>query len=723
MSSDEEPDSHTSKQPRRPQRSCDFCRQRKNRGDGVTGSNGDAISQCSTCVGFGVPCTYRNPAKQRGRKIQLVEELKQKIVGLESKLRSLSVCSLCAQPLQPLQDVLLPPRYTSESGNTPEEDVSDDELIDSFRQIAVEAPDNFFGSASSSALLRSAIAVKEKYLGPPMVAPYRRRQVYWELLPWEKELYDRQPNYLYPASDLIHSLLELYFTNVNPIFPVLHRPSFESCVAGGLHLKDARFGATLLAVLALASRYSDDPRVLIDGKTSLSSGWKFVAQVEIVQKCSRPTIYQVQFWVLMALYSLGTSAPQVSAMYLGLGIHWLQHRGEHQRKREGYDFEYELWNRAFWCFFALDRMVCSFVGRPPTLHKEDYDIDPLLEVDDEYWERGFTQPLGKPSLLSYFACFIRLCEILGDTYRLYASKKVKTRMGWTGTDWEQATVAELDSTMNDYFHSIPPHLERDSDTTPGVLMDQRGNLDIMYHHLQIMIHRPYIHNQSPMAAPSLSICTMAARSVLCVSSLWIFRFKRLPSSPWLPNFLFVSSVILLLNIFGAKRAGVTMDPEKDKLDFAEVETALDILKIAELRGQIPGRLRDLIEELLSRDGPAPRNEVNRSPGESNKVFSVSASSVESPVSFSGAIEEVYAPQPQQLFEPGMSIEQLLAGTDPISWDSSGGVSSGLGLDDETMSMWMAAPTDFMNMKQWDVYMENMNGADADWSSIQPGTAS
>lgn len=49
------------------------------------------------------------------------------------------------------------------------------------------------------------------------------------------------------------------------------------------------------------------------------------------------------------------------------------------------------------------------------------------EVDDEYWEneqdpeQAFKQPPGKPSLLSYFVCFIKLNQILAVALRTIVS--------------------------------------------------------------------------------------------------------------------------------------------------------------------------------------------------------------------------------------------------------------------------------------------------------------
>jgi hypothetical protein len=133
---------------------------------------------------------------------------------------------------------------------------------------------------------------------------------------------------VYPANDLIISLLDLYFTTVHPTIPILHRPSFERSVAEGLHLTDTDFGGTLLSVLAVASRvsslcvfpvliticlsqYSDDPRVFVDGITPLSSGWKFASQVRILPKLSLPTIHEVQMYCVRRYAKFPSHYPHI----------------------------------------------------------------------------------------------------------------------------------------------------------------------------------------------------------------------------------------------------------------------------------------------------------------------------------------------------------------------------------------------------------------------------
>ena len=86
----------------------------------------------------------------------------------------------------------------------------------------------------------------------------------------------------FPEHDLMQSLIELYFTHQNILFPLLHRPTIEKCVAHGLHLSNGLFAEKILLVCAIGSRYSDDPRVLLDDEPApLSRGWKWFSQVQV----------------------------------------------------------------------------------------------------------------------------------------------------------------------------------------------------------------------------------------------------------------------------------------------------------------------------------------------------------------------------------------------------------------------------------------------------------
>ncbi|KAJ7211484.1 fungal-specific transcription factor domain-containing protein [Mycena haematopus] len=735
---------------RRTLRSCDFCRQRKIRCQkpySSPGEENDSFSGdgcCSSCLKFGTPCIYTHPVGKRGPKNRLAEELRRENASLKAQLRSLSICRRCSGPLA--HDDGLPravfTRSTPESDTGSSEvteppdahegDFAGDELAARFSQFSLDSmKTSYFGSAFTPDM---TIPLKEQDDGRPSITR-SRRPTYWEMSPWEKEAYAIQtPRYVYPPSDLITSLLNLYFTNFHSTTPILHRPSFERSVAEGLHLKDMAFGGTLLSVLGLASRYSNDPRVLIDGDP-LSAGWKFINQVRILRRLFDPTIYEVQIYCLMSYYALGGSVPQVAWVYIGLGIRFLQQRGEYRRKPKGHKSgpEDELWKRAFWSFAVLERMVCLILGHPMCLHVENYNVEFPLEVDDEYWDRDFVQPSGKPSQLTYFVWHLKLCEIIGDaTRRLYGSKKTKLLLGWDGPHWEQRTVVKLDKDMNDFMDSIPSHIRWDVRNLPqATFFDQAATLHLTYYYARIAIHRPFIHKSTvELATASLSICTSAARAVLHIADTWLSKLQRIPL-PSLINPVFISGIILVLNTIATKRAGLSTDNIKE--DLVLVETAMEILKFAEYRLKTVGRLRDLLGELRSLDDPSPRS----AGGASSNVQDSFYSQVPASAGYSDSIgttvpssNAFYSQLPvtagyanaalsfEQAQSSGSRTSASLADPKLYTIDSV--------LDDELLSVWMTAPSDVSNLRNWDAYLQNRNGnasADARWTGDHFGAFS
>lgn len=87
----------------------------------------------------------------------------------------------------------------------------------------------------------------------------------------------------FPPPDLILTLVELCFKDVNGHIPVLHRPSFMQQLREERHRTDIDFAKLLLAVCGLGARYCKDPRVCLtspDGEVEWgSAGWVYFAQV------------------------------------------------------------------------------------------------------------------------------------------------------------------------------------------------------------------------------------------------------------------------------------------------------------------------------------------------------------------------------------------------------------------------------------------------------------
>lgn len=101
-----------------------------------------------------------------------------------------------------------------------------------------------------------------------------------------------------PPSDLIPSLLDGYFGNVNIILPILHRPLFESQLRDGLHMRDGEFLRLLLVVCAVGARWCDDPRVLEERwPVRLSAGYRWFrsAYQDYAGVVYRSSLWNVQF--------------------------------------------------------------------------------------------------------------------------------------------------------------------------------------------------------------------------------------------------------------------------------------------------------------------------------------------------------------------------------------------------------------------------------------------
>lgn len=111
----------------------------------------------------------------------------------------------------------------------------------------------------------------------------------------------------YPDPDLLYTLVDLYFTNVNLFFPLLHRPTFERTMADDPYHQNVEFSMTLLLVCAIGVRYSDDPRVLAHGNDNpRSPGWIWFHQVQELKRSAmwQSSLYDAQRYCVSSVTKL-----------------------------------------------------------------------------------------------------------------------------------------------------------------------------------------------------------------------------------------------------------------------------------------------------------------------------------------------------------------------------------------------------------------------------------
>ncbi|CAE6413460.1 unnamed protein product [Rhizoctonia solani] len=504
-------------------------------------------------------------------------------------------------------------QVSAPSGSKRSSDLKNDVYWSATASTKAEEP-RFHGMSSGEILLRDAKEMRREYL-PSLGSGkiLRRRKQFWEPPAPEKRCRDVEltPVEL-PPPDLIKSLVELFFRYTNPFFPILHRGVFERELARRTHFESDTTGRTfarvLLLVCAVASRWSSDPRVFMDGQT-LSAGYEFFHRVEPVTWAVRaqPSLYDVQICILSALFLHGSSAHYSGWTVLGIGIRLAQDVGAH-RKKKLVTIENELYKRAFWTLLVLDRMICGALGRPSATQDLDLDLDPIIELDDEDWpiDGDPFHPLEKPSRLSYFNGAIGLSRILGRAIQtLYALESTKRQMGLVGPEKEGELLADLQRHLEQWKKTVPQHLQLNAATVPsGVFFDQATALWSMYHHIDILIHREFITKPSELTADCLGRCRHSARE--CANIL--YAQLRAEGSCAVYNTVqaaFSSAMVLIFDILAGEKAsrnnqnhqspfieGEYSKSEKE----ADVEKCRAVLERGERRWPIAGRWMDTLRE-------------------------------------------------------------------------------------------------------------------------------
>ncbi|KAJ7089490.1 fungal-specific transcription factor domain-containing protein [Mycena crocata] len=457
-------------------------------------------------------------------------------------------------------------------------------------------PDRYYGESSSVQFTKATIG---QLHGNYVVGV--RRPEFWNDPPWERRITEL-PQFVFPEKDLLKSLVKIYFEQINPILCFLHFPSFQQSISDGLHLDDHRFGAVVLAVCALASRYSDDPRVFLDDANSEHScGWKYFQQVRplLVSFSPKASLHQLQLVCLSVLYLCATATPEETWILVGLGIRLGQGVGVHRRRgyRSMKPLEAELHKRVFWILVLTDTLMSSFKARPNMKNGADFDLNLPVDLDEEMWGiPGAVQPPGKPSTSAYIIAYIRLMAIFERIQGAISPVD--------GKPWSQDVIAELDSDLNKWADEIPSHLRWDPHQENQVFLDQSAALYTCYYHAQILIHRRFIPAPGKEASlittfPSLAICANAARSCGHVLDVQTRRGRGLLFQPNAISALFDCAVVLLINVWSVVGGRKSQTPEHFNRATADVQNCIRVLRLYERRWRFAGRECDIISAMLN----------------------------------------------------------------------------------------------------------------------------
>ncbi|KIK55557.1 hypothetical protein GYMLUDRAFT_1017957, partial [Collybiopsis luxurians FD-317 M1] len=403
-------------------------------------------------------------------------------------------------------------------------------------------------------------------------------------------------HYEYPSNDLLKSLVALYWEHLHPFYPFLHKPSFEESLAAGLHLHDRAFGSTVLAVCAIASRDSDDPRVLYSDTTSKhSAGWRYFNQIEFVpiSAFKVPSVYELQVYPLAVIFMLGTQMGETYWTFIGPGIQLAQMMGVH---RSGFGKgrdpkEVELWKRAFWQLVNFDTNSSMSLGRPRSSNINDLDLKLPAMCDDEYWEApnpvdAFKQPKNTPSKLTFWIHYIKLMEIVGFAQRSIVNPWGPTTL--SDAEWNQKAVLALDSALNEWIDVLPDFLRYNPQQKTAVFAHQSIMLYARFYLARIQVHKQFMSwpgQKSAQTIHSLAICVNAAHS--CIHLLDDYHQQYETQFAHLIPPIFACAMVLSINLWRGIQSKMSLNATREMND---IQRCLDMLALYEDRYVNPARL-------------------------------------------------------------------------------------------------------------------------------------
>ncbi|KAM5544387.1 hypothetical protein V8D89_002047 [Ganoderma adspersum] len=498
---------------------------------------------------------------------------------------------------------IAPPTLASTDAGAPSEDEEaelDEDLTEAMRKLSMHPkPSRYHGKSSGLVFIRSAQTLKNGRTGSRLTLNSDGHQ------PWlQSFVEDDFPVFeerVFPPRDLLDALVELYFHHMNCHLPLLHEPTFKNAVRGGQHLRDAGFGATVLLVCAIGSRFTRDPRVLLHGSAHLhSAGWKWFHAVEKARRLSfaPAKLHDLQVYALMALFLYGSNAPGGPWAVVGAGVRAALEVGVHRKRMYSPtpNVEEELWRRVFWILVLLEWMLGYGFGRPCSIHDEDFDLALPTECDDEYWlttegEPLFKQPPGEPSKVSGFVQVLRLGQILAFANRtIYATNKSRAQLGHSDQQWEQRIVAELDSALNKWSGSLPSHrcswlaagfapVRWNPEQENELFLIQAATIGGFYYLHQIAVHRSFMSQPSSLRESSISplstiICVNAARAAIQMIEV-VYNRTGNPTHGNM-RMVFIAAMVLTRNMLGLKRSGGAANVNTEK-DSALVRKSIEML--------------------------------------------------------------------------------------------------------------------------------------------------
>jgi hypothetical protein len=367
-------------------------------------------------------------------------------------------------------------------------------------------------------------------------------------------------------------LINIYFQEWAPLYPVLHRPTFLTLygryVADCDSITDRAELAQLnlvfgIAALSSGSRSSGDLE-------SFETQWK-AALDSIITDNSMATL---QALVLAQIYCVQQGDLTRLLTYKGLSSSLSARLGLHQSQKRFAlgTLTCETRKKVFWTSYTVDCFTAVVLGLPKQMKDDDINCEFPVDADDEYvTDRGFQPTLpGESTRLSSALALFRASQILSKVLEdVYPAK--------TSYELSFKRLSELSDELDAWSSALPPHLRlqftQDKPST-GTISSRSPLLSLTYHYIRALIHRPAIC----ASLGSRSSSSMIALASSCKHMIQIVQLLDERSLSF--TFCLNRDETLVLAGFGLLYQGLSLDAESKirKDNNKMIASAIQVLK-------------------------------------------------------------------------------------------------------------------------------------------------
>ncbi|KAI7139139.1 hypothetical protein KC324_g16485, partial [Hortaea werneckii] len=296
--------------------------------------------------------------------------------------------------------------------------------------------------------------------------------------------------YKAPPRLVSDQLVNIFFQEWAPLFPVLHRPAFLALYEKYVAYSEAVSDGTAIAQLNL-----------VFGIAALSNGARSSSELQSFERQWRAaldatmnenTMATLQALILAQIFCIQQGDLTRLLNYKGLSTSLSTRLGLHQSQKRFAlgTLTCETRKKVFWTLYTVDCFSAVMLGLPKQLKDDDIQCEYPADADDEYvTERGFQPTLpGESTKLSSALALFRAARILSKVLEEVFPAK-------TSYELSLKKLTDLSDELETWSKNLAPHLRlhfaQDKPST-GTISSRSPLLSLTYHYIRALIQRPAI---------------------------------------------------------------------------------------------------------------------------------------------------------------------------------------------------------------------------------------